>query len=68
MQSFERGLDIQQVSDHIGKDNDVERFTQLQCFRITDMKFQRGMLPNRLSDHLLTQIDSDSSRWLERCQ
>jgi hypothetical protein len=30
---------------------------------------KNGMrLPNRLSDHLLTQIDSDSSRWLERCQ
>jgi hypothetical protein len=65
MQPGERSLDILQVSDHIGQNNDVEPFAQLQRFRIADMKLQRGVLPGCLADHRLTQIHSDSSRRLE---
>ena len=59
MQSFERGLDIQQVSDHIGKDNDVERFTQ----SVLDLHAS----PERRAQVRRHNLGTVESFFIERC-
>ncbi len=54
------------MADHIRENDDIEVFIKLECFDIPDSKLQGRMPLSRLLHHDRTQIDTKSTRRLQR--
>ena len=65
-QPLERHLDIEQMADHVCKNDHVETFVELQRFNVSDPKLQGRMPASRLVHHGKTQVDAKPPRWLQR--
>ena len=62
---FQCGFDIEQMTDHIEQQNDVEGFAAIQFIHINGSKFDVWMARHRLLDHCGAEINPQAALWLQ---
>ena len=61
MQAFEHTLDIPQLVDQIGKDDRIKWLVRCEIVCIETQEFQFRMPTPGLIDHVLREVDADST-------